>query len=312
MWNTQAIDSGRSDLMRLVVRRGSEPMSCSDVVEAWRANSGFRKWFNGRLAGSTFEAFRWETPPVTVATTGQPFEFVLLDSPGLLRDPDPRAFGEHFDRRPGSDVLTFPNLGGDAVMVVPCPADSPAGYAHLAAFVRDAPQRQQDALWRSVGEAMAGRMGVETVWLSTAGGGVAWLHVRLDDRPKYYGFEPYRRHRRPEVNMDRIVITRHRSQYPDPIRFEKGDALTLGRRDDEYPGWIRVVIPSGNEGWAPESYIRIEAPTSGVATRAYTARELNTEVGERLSYKSELNGWLWVENTKGESGWVPKETVRLA
>ena len=27
----------------------------------------------------------------------------------------------------------------------------------------------------------------------TAGMGVAWLHVRLDDRPKYYGFAEYRR-----------------------------------------------------------------------------------------------------------------------
>ncbi|MFL6237620.1 MAG: DUF6940 family protein [Thermoanaerobaculia bacterium] len=29
---------------------------------------------------------------------------------------------------------------------------------------------------------------------STYGGGagVSWLHVRLDDRPKYYGYGPYR------------------------------------------------------------------------------------------------------------------------
>ena len=30
------------------------------------------------------------------------------------------------------------------------------------------------------------------VWVSTAGAGVSWLHVRLDDRPKYYGYQPYR------------------------------------------------------------------------------------------------------------------------
>jgi hypothetical protein len=27
--------------------------------------------------------------------------------------------------------------------------------------------------------------------LSTAGAGVSWLHVRLDDHPKYYSYEPY-------------------------------------------------------------------------------------------------------------------------
>jgi len=45
----------------------------------------------------------------------------------------------------------------------------------------------------SVAEAMTRRIGVKPVWLSTAGAGVSWLHVRLDDRPKYYGFGPYRR-----------------------------------------------------------------------------------------------------------------------
>jgi hypothetical protein len=39
---------------------------------------------------------------------------------------------------------------------------------------------------------MARRVGRQPVWLSTAGAGVAWLHVRLDDRPKYYGHGPYR------------------------------------------------------------------------------------------------------------------------
>jgi Family of unknown function (DUF6940) len=30
------------------------------------------------------------------------------------------------------------------------------------------------------------------VWLSPAGAGVSWLHLRLDDQPKYYGYAPYR------------------------------------------------------------------------------------------------------------------------
>ena len=110
--------------------------------------------------------------------------------------------------------------------------------------------------------------------------------------------------------IDCIAITPHRSNYPDPIRLEAGDAVVLGRKDEQHPGWIWVISPTGNEGWAPESLIRIDTPDSGVATNAYTARELDTQVGERLSCKSELHGWLWVENEKGESGWIPKESVR--
>jgi hypothetical protein len=36
------------------------------------------------------------------------------------------------------------------------------------------------------------QLGTAPVWVSTAGMGVSWLHVRLDNRPKYYGYKPYR------------------------------------------------------------------------------------------------------------------------
>lgn len=39
---------------------------------------------------------------------------------------------------------------------------------------------------------MHARLGAKPVWLSTAGAGVPWLHVRLDDHPKYYGYALYR------------------------------------------------------------------------------------------------------------------------
>ncbi len=39
---------------------------------------------------------------------------------------------------------------------------------------------------------MLARLNSKPVWLSTAGAGVSWLHVRLDDKPKYYGHAPYR------------------------------------------------------------------------------------------------------------------------
>ena len=35
-------------------------------------------------------------------------------------------------------------------------------------------------------------LGSQPLWLSTAGGGVDWLHMRLDKRPKYYRHLPWR------------------------------------------------------------------------------------------------------------------------
>jgi hypothetical protein len=89
-------------------------------------------------------------------------------------------------------VLSFPNLGNDAILVVPRPAAPPSAYGHIAAFVRQAPESQKHALWALVGKLMQEHLGSTPVWLSTAGAGVAWLHVRLGRRPKYYGYGPYR------------------------------------------------------------------------------------------------------------------------
>ena len=192
MWASHVSDAGCQGALRFLVTCKSEPASYADVLEAWRTDADFCKWFNDVLSSSPFSAFRWETPPVTKRTAGRAFEFVLLDSPGLARHPTPEAFAEHFDQASSSDIVTFSNLGGDAVMVVPRPIAVQSAYGHLGAFVRNAPESQRLALWQAVGQAMVARLGASPVWLSTAGAGVSWLHVRLDDRPKYYGFEPFR------------------------------------------------------------------------------------------------------------------------
>jgi hypothetical protein len=190
-FRSEKLSSGRG--LRFEVDFESAPVSYAQVLHGWRDDSEFRSRFIAALANTPYSAFRWETPPVTAATSGRTFEFVVLDSPGLAVSPSSNAFDKHFNAAAlGAGVVEFPNLGKDAVLVVPCPQTSPSAYGHLAAFVREAPESQRHALWSLVGEAMQRRLGEAPVWLSTAGAGVPWLHVRLDDRPKYYGFAAYR------------------------------------------------------------------------------------------------------------------------
>jgi len=190
MWTLSREELDGGGILRFVVSRDGNPASVADAIAAWRSDGEFRELFGAALAEAPFAAFRLETPGVTAATATRPFEFVLLEAPGLARAPDVGAFAEHFSKT--LDVVTFANLRGDAALVVPCPLASPSAYGHLAAFVRGAPGSQRDALWKLVGESMLRRMGAKPVWLSTAGAGVPWLHVRLDDRPKYYGHAPYK------------------------------------------------------------------------------------------------------------------------
>ena len=194
MWAAQSEDLPNVRCLRFAVTRDSRPANVAEVVRAWQDDARFRSFFNGLLADAPFTAFRWETPAVTIETVAQPFEFVLLDCPDLARRPEPEAFAEHFGSAVAG-IAAFPNLGGDAIMVVPTPIADPSAYGHLASFVRLAPEHQRHALWESVGQAMSRRLGGKPVWLSTAGGGVSRLHIRLDDHPKYYGFAQYRQRR---------------------------------------------------------------------------------------------------------------------
>jgi hypothetical protein len=133
---------------------------------------------------------------MTTQTLACPFEFVLVDEPSLrASDADPSPFAEHIEPpNAGSTdggVVGFANLRGDAVLVVPREIGARSAYGHLAAFTRNAPVAQQHQLWKTVAAEMLARVGDRPVWLSTAGLGVPWHHVRLDDRPKYYAFRPY-------------------------------------------------------------------------------------------------------------------------
>ncbi len=174
------------------MRFDSRPATHADVVHAWRTDAAFCAAFDALLAEAPYAAFRWESPPINHGTLSQRFEFVLLNSPDLERPADIAAFAGRFRDCPANGVVTFANLGGDATLIVPGPTADASCYAHVGAFVRHAPPQQQRAMWKAVGEAVAARISDKPVWLSTAGAGVAWLHVRLDDRPKYYGHRPYR------------------------------------------------------------------------------------------------------------------------
>jgi hypothetical protein len=167
-------------------------LTFEQVIRGWSADELFRAFWLSNLRAVEMAAYCWECPPVTAASWSQPFECAFVASPGLAQAPaDPEAFAAHFRR--DREAVTFDNLGRDAVLVAPCPGPAGADYSHLASFTATAPQAQQDALWQAVGQAMEARVGARPAWLSTAGHGVAWLHVRLDDRPKYYQFAPYRR-----------------------------------------------------------------------------------------------------------------------
>ena len=193
VWGSEIeeLDGGR--VRKVTLFGEGAVLSYAEVVENWRRDGAFNAFFSNLLAAAPFPAFFWETPPVTRSTLGRGFECVLIDSLALARmTAAPSAFSRHFAESPEDEVVDFENLGGDAWLVAPRPLPEAADYPQLAAFLRAAPARQKTALWRRTAEALERRLSEQPLWVSTSGLGVAWLHIRLDSRPKYYVFQPYR------------------------------------------------------------------------------------------------------------------------
>ena len=190
--SVELLDAGRIRRVRITAQ--GEQLLYRDVMEMWQSNEAFRAYFMSLLVEAPYPAYFWETPAVTLASLEQAFEFVLVDSPGLAGvRPEPDAFRSYFDAASSEeDIVTFANLGNDACLIAPCPRAPVSTYPHLASFIRKAPVRQKHALWQAVGKALERRLGRHPLWLSSAGLGVYWLHLRLDSRPKYYSFQPYR------------------------------------------------------------------------------------------------------------------------
>jgi len=186
--------------VRYRLTRDGAPVSWAETVTELAGGGELPDTLTRVLAAAPWPGCFWECPPVAADTAAAPFEMVLVEAAALDRvGVDQSAFASQLGpvgslaRDP---VGSFANLGGDARLVVPAPwpGTPAAAYAHLVRFCRLAGTEQTGALWREVSAQLTAWWSSRPapVWLSTSGLGVAWLHVRLDSRPKYYTHAPYR------------------------------------------------------------------------------------------------------------------------
>lgn len=107
------------------------------------------------------------------------------------------------------------------------------------------------------------------------------------------------------------VVLAYEACYPDPLTVSAGELVHVGRRDEEWPGYVWCTTREGKAGWVPEGYLEQDGST-GRLRCDYSARELSVRPGELLTVEVEESGWLWARNPAGERGWVPARHVELA
>jgi len=177
---------------RFSIFENKNQLTFIEVFNLWKNNSTFSNFYNNILTSSSFQSYFFETPPINKFSQQKKFEFVLVKSEALSRiNANPLPFQKFFSKK--ESIVSFPNLGGDAQLVVPSPISENKNYPHLAKFIRNAPEEQRIFLWKKTAEEVEQKLNEKPIWLSTSGLRVYWLHLRIDVRPKYYQYHPYKK-----------------------------------------------------------------------------------------------------------------------
>ena len=186
MWKVKE-EKLQTNVTKYQILKYEKVISFKDWIDQIKNEQSFIEFYIDILKNSKYKAYFWEVKPITKNKLNVPFEFVLVNSNILPTiKSDDSFFRTYF--KDGLEVVSFSNLGGDAQLVVPTQISDLKNYNHLASFMRNCQNNQIVKFWQKVGEIYEQQIGEEVKWLSTAGLGVSWLHVRIDSRPKYYRF----------------------------------------------------------------------------------------------------------------------------
>lgn len=178
----------------LQIQENGYLLSFTAVIQHWSNSADFREFYTATLLKHSGNGCFWEHPRLNRLTADQPYECVITQTDAFSKrtanfNPFARAVS------PGKRISVFPNLSGEALLVVPNqPEEISFNGRDLITFLRTAPSDLIHDLWKSTGRETA--RAIETSspfqYLSTHGLGVLWLHIRLEQGPKYYHHRPYR------------------------------------------------------------------------------------------------------------------------
>ena len=107
------------------------------------------------------------------------------------------------------------------------------------------------------------------------------------------------------------VIKPYHRPYDDPISVAAGAPVTPDfEKDTDIAGWVWCTADNGRSGWTPQDWLEVSDGQWRIV-RDFSAIELTISPGEELQIIEECSGFFWVQNERGDLGWVPCDHVRV-
>lgn len=151
----------------------------------------------------TFKKFKYyfiEFPSCSFFSHNICFQFVIINADHTSLKTHVADFSDfqEYHTKKNEYIIQFPSLSKDSLLIVPVPLKgiNIENYSSISPFMKFANKKQIYEIWTKVSQALIRSLQTDknkSFWLSTSGLAVPWLHIRIDTKPKYYHYQPFKR-----------------------------------------------------------------------------------------------------------------------
>ena len=128
--------------------------------------------------------FMWRTNLLSGEKKG--FDHEFIEYKGLPEEQDYTSFKSYINNSKNKYVVSFNNLSGNTLLVIPMPRKN-KNFATIKDFTDNASAAHQKKFWKKVSVLTRKEFKKHgSVYVSTHGLGVSYLHVRISHKPIHY------------------------------------------------------------------------------------------------------------------------------
>ena len=128
--------------------------------------------------------FIYETSPIIQENSTYKDKFIIENR--LENEQNYNAFSEYINSSDNENATYFKNISGSSILIIPMPREG-KNFSTIKNFIDNADDTQKKEFWKIASYVIKLEMKHnKSLWISTHGLGVPYFHLRIDDKPKYY------------------------------------------------------------------------------------------------------------------------------